>query len=96
VFLFYTSNVLWLRLLCFIINSFTYNDGFHFLWKNVWWTKVPLMVAFFVWSAVLGKIFSIYNLRKRHAILVDRCCMCKRNGEFIDHIILHCVVACVI
>jgi len=33
------------------------------------------------------------NLRKRHVILVDRFCMGKRNGESVDHLLLHCDVA---
>jgi hypothetical protein len=50
-------------------------------------------VAFFVWSAALGKILTIDNLRKRHVIVIDRCCMCKRHGESVDHLLLHCEVA---
>jgi hypothetical protein len=26
--------------------------------------------------------------------VIDRCCMCKKNGESVDHL-LHCEVACV-
>jgi hypothetical protein len=26
----------------------------------------------------------------------DWCCLCKRDGEFVDHILLHCEVACTI
>ena len=33
--------------------------------KMVWQAKVPLRVAFFSWSAALGKILSIDNPRKR-------------------------------
>jgi hypothetical protein len=25
--------------------------------------------------------------------VMDRCCMCKRNGESVDHLLLHCDVA---
>lgn len=32
------------------------------------------------------------KLMKRNVIVVDRCCMCKKGGEFIDHL-LHCEVA---
>jgi hypothetical protein len=46
----------------------------------VWWTRALTQVAYFAWSMALGKILTIDNLRKRHVILVDRCCMCKRNG----------------
>ena len=33
------------------------------------------------------------NLRKRHVIVMDWCCMCKKSGEFIDYLLLHCEVA---
>jgi hypothetical protein len=25
--------------------------------------------------------------------VIDRCCMCKMNGEMVDHLLLHCEVA---
>jgi hypothetical protein len=34
------------------------------------------------------------NLRKQHVIVIDNCCMCKRNGKFVDHLFLHCEVSC--
>jgi len=48
---------------------------------------------FFAWSAALGKILTLNNLRKRRVIVIDRCCMCKRYGEYVDHLLLHCDVA---
>jgi hypothetical protein len=51
------------------------------------------MAAFFAWSAALGKILTVDNLRKRHIIIVNRCCLCKRDEEFVDHLLLHCDVA---
>jgi len=61
---------------------------------SVWQTQAPTQAAYFGWSAVLGKILALNNLRKRYVILVDRCCMCKRNGESVDHLLLlHCDVA---
>jgi hypothetical protein len=59
----------------------------------VWRTQAPPRAAFFTWSAALGKILTVDNLRKRHLIIVDRCCLCKRDGESVDHILLHCDVA---
>jgi hypothetical protein len=70
--------------------------GSHFPWKKVWQTQAPTRVAYFAWSAALGKILALDNLRKRHVILVDRCCMCKGNGECVDHLLLHCDVAYVL
>jgi hypothetical protein len=33
------------------------------------------------------------NLRKWQVIVIDRCCMCKRNGESVDYL-LNCEVSC--
>jgi hypothetical protein len=68
-------------------------EGRHFPWKSVWQTRAPSRVAFFAWSAALGKILTVDNLRKRHIIIVDRCCLCKRDEESMDHFLLHCDVA---
>jgi len=76
--LFFNFSKRWL----FDVRSFysvlVYNDGIPFSWKNIWWTKVPLRVSFFAWSADLRKILTMDNLRKRHIIVVDRCC-CVRG-----------------
>jgi hypothetical protein len=57
------------------------NDVWSFPSKSIWRTKAPVKVTFFAWSAALGKIFTMDNLRKRHVIMIDRCCMCKRHGN---------------
>ena len=62
-------------------------------WKSIWKTKAPPRVAFFVWAAGLGRILTIDNLRRRHIVVLDWCCMCKKSGESIPHLLLHCVVA---
>jgi len=64
-----------------------------FPWKSIWRTKAPLKVAFFAWTAALGKILTLDNLRKKRVIVIDRCCMCKMTGETVDHLLLHCEVA---
>ena len=61
-----------------------------FPWRMVWQSKVPPRVAFFSWSASLGKILTIDNLRKRRIIVLNWCYMCKRCGESMDHLLLHC------
>jgi hypothetical protein len=35
---------------------------------------------------VLGKILTIDNIRKRNLIVINRCCLCKADGETIDHL----------
>jgi hypothetical protein len=62
-------------------------------WKSIWKSRVPPRVAFFVWTAALGKILTMDNLRKRNIIATEWCCMCKKSGESIVHLLLHCEVA---
>jgi len=68
-------------------------EGSSFPWKNIWCAKAPTRVAFFVWSAALGKILTHDNLRKRNIVVIEWCCMCKKKGESIDHLLLHCDTA---
>jgi hypothetical protein len=71
----------------------TSQDGPSFPWKSIWRVKAPSRVAFFVWTAALGKILTMDNLRKRNVVVVEWCCMCKKSGESIDHLLIHCEVA---
>jgi hypothetical protein len=68
-------------------------EGVLFPWKCIWKPKVPPRVAFFIWTVALGRILTADNLRRSNIILVDWCCLCKEDGETIDHLFLHCKVA---
>jgi hypothetical protein len=46
-------------------------DGPSFSWKSIWRVKAPAMVAFFVWTAVLGKILTHDNLQKRNVVVIE-------------------------
>uniref|UniRef100_A0A2N9IF49 CCHC-type domain-containing protein n=1 Tax=Fagus sylvatica TaxID=28930 RepID=A0A2N9IF49_FAGSY len=54
-----------------------------FPWKIIWKAKVPPRIAFFSWTAALGKLLTIDNLRKHHLIIVDWCCLCKTSGAAV-------------
>ena len=69
------------------------SNDYCFPWKCIWKQKIPSRVAFFVWTAALGKCLTIDNLRKRKVWILDWCYMCKCNGESVDHLFLHCPVA---
>lgn len=81
----------------FDVSSFyktlVYKESVCFPWKSIWRTKAPSKVAFFAWTAALGKILTLDNLRKRQIIVINRCCMCKKNEESVDHLLFHCEVA---
>jgi hypothetical protein len=55
--------------------------------------KAPMRIAFSAWLAILGKILTMNNCRKRHVIMIDRYCMCKMNEESVDNCFLHYDVA---
>ena len=63
-----------------------------FPWRSIWKPKVPYRVAFFVWTAVLGTILTIDNLRKRKVVILDWCYMCKSKGESVDQFLLRCPI----
>jgi hypothetical protein len=72
------------------------HEAAYFPWKGIWRVQAPKRVAFFVWIAALGKIFTHDNLRRRGIVVVEWCVMCKKLGESVDHILLHCDVARVV
>ena len=67
--------------------------GVVFPWKMIWKVKAPPRVAFFIWFAAWGKILTCENLRLRGYTMVGWCCMCKRDGEMVDHLLIHCAAA---
>jgi len=72
------------------------HEAASFPWKGIWRVKAPKRVEFFVWTAALGKILTHDNLRRRGIVVVEWCVMCKKHGESVDHLLLHCDVARVV
>jgi hypothetical protein len=60
--------------------------------KIIYQSRVPSRVAFFVWTAALGKILTI-DQHWQHIVVLDWCCMCKGYGESVDHLLLHFPIA---
>lgn len=58
--------------------------------EKVWQSKVPPRVAFFPWTAALGKILTTDNFQNRHLVVLD---WCKRCGESAEHLPLNCQIA---
>ena len=40
-----------------------------------------------------GNILTIDNFWKRKILILNWCCMCRRNGELVDHLLIHCPFA---
>lgn len=65
-------------------------DGFvtHSTLSTLWKIKASPRVIAFGWTALLGGILTMDNLRKRHQVLVNACPMCLAE-ESIDHLLLN-------
>ena len=55
--------------------------------------KVSKRVAFFMRTAAHGQILTLDNLMLRGRPLANRCCLCCNNAEFVDHLLLFCLIA---
>lgn len=64
--------------------------------KCIWTIGIPSKVFFFLWTAFLDKILTLDNLQSRGWILANRCCLCYREEETVDHLFVHCALANVI
>jgi hypothetical protein len=69
-----------------------------FLIKLPYQKKGIAMSIKILWGDVSqqGKILTSNNLRNRQVIVINRCCMCKRSEEMVDHLLLHCEIASVL
>ena len=61
-----------------------------FPWKAIWGVHALKRVSFFAWSASWGKIITADNLMRRGYQLAGWCCMCRRDGETINNLLIHC------
>lgn len=64
----------------------------HVPWKDIWYLPVPLKIQFFMWVAISGNISTNDVLRRKGFILPNICSLCKKDGESVNHILLHCPI----
>ena len=50
-------------------------------------------MSFFAWEASWGKVLTLDQIKKRGRALANRCFLCGKDEETIDHLLLHCPVA---
>jgi hypothetical protein len=75
---------------CTMLTSPRSEEPGSFPWKRIWKVKAPLRIAFFLWATALGRILTVDNLRRREFQLINRCCLCKKDEETINHLFHHC------
>lgn len=54
---------------------------------------MPTKISFFTWLVHHNSLLTQDNLERKVRTLVNRCCMCKKELETINHLFLHCSVA---
>lgn len=72
-----------------IILGYSQVSTIFFPWKSVWKVKVPPHVAFFLWTTAFGRILTVDTLRKRGFSLANWCCLCKKNEETTNHLLIY-------
>ncbi|RVX13433.1 hypothetical protein CK203_021086 [Vitis vinifera] len=58
--------------------------------KSIWMSYAQPKISFFAWEASWGRVLTLDRLQKRGWALANRCFLCQKCGESIDHLLLHC------
>lgn len=60
--------------------------------RGTWILGIPTKISFFIWMAVLDKIITLDHLQRRWWNLANRCVLCLREEESVDHLFVHCAL----
>ena len=58
--------------------------------KIIWMSYAQPKISFFAWEASWGRVLTLDRMQKRGWALANRCFLCQKCGESIDHLLLHC------
>ena len=58
--------------------------------KFIWNSCVPTKVGFFAWEASWSKVLTLDHLKKKGRALANRCFLCGKEEEAVDHLLIHC------
>ena len=90
------DRVIWRETKCgkfsikFLYKSLVLGPPASFPSSAIWKVYVQPRVSFFGWEAIWGKTLTLDQLQKRGWALANKCYLCQRYEESIDHILLHC------
>ena len=59
-------------------------------WAKAWVKGMKPKVNIFFLIHLQNKFLTLDNLKKRGIIIINRCVLCKNDGESVEHITLHC------
>ena len=51
---------------------------------------MPPKIGFFVWEATWGKVFMLDQPKRHGRAFANRCFLCEKDEETIDHFLIHC------
>ena len=57
--------------------------------KIIWRSCAQPKISFFAWEASWDKVLTLDRLQKKGWVLANRCFLCQKCGESIDHLLLH-------
>ena len=58
--------------------------------KIIWNSCVQPKLSFFAWEASWGRVLTLDLLQKRGWVMTNRCFLCHKSEESIDHLLIHC------
>jgi len=64
-------------------------DNRKYLWEKVWVKYLIPKISYFTWFTSLNSINTYDNLKKKGILLPNKCIMCKKAEETIDHFLFH-------
>ncbi|KAJ9701497.1 hypothetical protein PVL29_006726 [Vitis rotundifolia] len=73
-----------------LYNTLDPSDAASFPWSIIWSHFVPTKVGFFAWEASWGRVLTQDHLKRRGWFLANRCFLCCKEEETINHILIHC------
>ncbi|OUZ99415.1 Reverse transcriptase zinc-binding domain [Macleaya cordata] len=58
--------------------------------KEVWVSDIPMKICFFVWQVFHDSVPTMDNLSRKGMININKCEMCCKDLETVDHLLYHC------
>ena len=66
------------------------SPAIEFPYRSIWNPVVPPKIGFFAWEANWGKVLTLDQLKRCERAFANRCFLCEKDEETIDHLLIHC------